>query len=167
MARLETDRLLIRRLVLEDAPFILRLLNTPGFLEHIGDKGVRDLQQARAYLEDGPMKSWTEHGHGLSLVVLNATGEPLGLCGLLRRKPDQDVDLGYAFLPEFERQGYACEAAAGVLADARRVHGFPRILALVSPGNVRSIRLLEKLGFTRCPALDEEGTLYFEQVTRA
>ncbi|GLH68709.1 N-acetyltransferase [Geothrix rubra] len=147
MQPLETGRLLIRPLRLEDAPFILRLLNEPSFIEHIADKGVRTLDQARAYLEEGPLRSYALHGHGLLLVQHRETGSPMGMCGLIRRDSLPEVDLGYAFLPEFWGLGFAEEAARACLAWGRSALGLPAVLAIVSPGNAASIRLLGKLQF--------------------
>ncbi len=145
---LETGRLRLRRLAEADAPFILRLLNEPSFLENIGDKQVRTLEQAKAYLEGGPLKSYAVHGHGLNRVELKDGGEPIGICGLIKRDQFVDVDLGYALLPEFGGKGYITEAAAAVLDQGRRDLGFTRFIAIVSPANARSIRVLDKLGFT-------------------
>ena len=147
MSPMDTARLQIRPFTLEDAPFILRLLNEPSFHLHIGDKGVRDLEGARGYLTGGPLASYARHGHGLLAVVLKATGEPIGMCGLLKRDTLTQPDLGYAFLPEFWSQGYAREAAEAMLNHGHSHLGFPTILAVVSQGNAASIRLLEKLGF--------------------
>ena len=144
---LETDRLRLRYLAEADAPFILRLLNEPSFLENIGDKQVRTLEQAIAYLQGGPLKSYATHGHGLNRVELKASGEPIGICGLIKRDQFADVDLGYALLPEFEGHGYITEAAAATLDQGRRDLAFTRFIAIVSPANARSIRVLEKLGF--------------------
>ena len=140
---LETSRLRLRPFTAEDAPFALRLLNEPSFLEHIGDKGVRTMEDARHYLETGPMLSYEVHGHGLLAVELKETGQAIGMCGLLKRPNLDDADLGYAFLPEAWGRGYALEAAQAVLADAQRA----RVLAIVSQGNAASKRLLGKLGF--------------------
>jgi len=144
----ETDRLVIRRFAPSDAGFVLRLLNEPSFLENIGDKGVRTLEQAERYLLDGPIRSYARHGHGLYLVALKGTLEAIGMCGLLKRDRFPDVDLGYAFLPAHWSSGYAHEAASEILRAEDGEDGFPRILAFVSPGNAPSIRLLELLGFS-------------------
>ena len=130
----------------DDAPFMLRLLNDPSFIQHIGDRGVRDVDAARTYLANGVIASHEKHGYGLDLVVLKATGEPVGICGLVRRDYLDDPDIGFAFLPEHAGLGYAFESAAAVLANARSALGLPRVLAIVSPDNARSIRLLEKIG---------------------
>ena len=144
---METDRLVLRRFTPEDAGFVLRLLNEPSFIQNIGDKGVRTLEQAVRYLADGPIESYARNGHGLNLVSLKDSLQPIGMCGLLKRNGLLDVDLGYAFLPEFFSRGYAYEAAAAIV---RSCGGFPhlrRIVAFVSLGNAASIRVLHKLGF--------------------
>jgi [ribosomal protein S5]-alanine N-acetyltransferase len=144
-----TNRLIIRPLTLEDGPFILRLLNEPSFIENIGDKGVRTLTQAEDYLTQGPLASYAAHGHGLWLVQHRETGAPMGMCGLIRRDTLPEVDLGYAFVPEFWGLGYAREAAEACIACGRDTFGLRGLLAIVSPGNVSSIRLLLALGFQR------------------
>ena len=148
MTPLVTDRLSLDPCTPEDAPFILRLLNEPSFLEYIGDKGVRSLEDAEEHVRSGPMASYARHGHGLQKVSLRATGELLGMAGLLKRDHLPDADLGFAFLPEATGHGYAFEAGVAVLAHARRELGHSRTLAIVYPANTRSIRLLERLGFT-------------------
>jgi RimJ/RimL family protein N-acetyltransferase len=147
MCVLTTARLTLRRLTLEDGGFVRRLLNEPSFIRYIGDRRVRSEEDARRYIREGPMASYSRHGFGLYLVELKELGTPAGICGLLKREELEDIDVGFAFLPDFWRQGYAFEAATAVLADAAR-RGFTRVLAIVSPENAASIRLLGKLGFT-------------------
>ena len=145
---LETPRLTIRPLSFDDAPFILELLNTPGFLSQIGDRGVRTLDEAQRYIESGPMMaSYRQHGFGLSAVVRRDSNAAIGLCGLLKRDTLADIDIGYAFLPAAFRQGYAAEACAVVLADAWTRLALCRVVAIVSVGNAASMRVLDKLGF--------------------
>jgi [ribosomal protein S5]-alanine N-acetyltransferase len=143
---LETNRLVLRQFTTGDAHFVLRLLNEPSFVENIGDRGVRTLEQAERYLMDGPIESYRRHGHGLWLVALKETLQPIGMCGLLKREQLADVDLGYAFVPEFWSCGYAHESARAVL-DRAASRKMQRIVAIVSPGNVASISLLKKLSF--------------------
>ena len=111
----ETQRLLIRRLDATDAPFILRLLNEPSFLQNIGDRGVRSLDDARTYLAKGPLASYAQHGFGLFHVSLKAGGDAIGMCGLLKRDWLDAPDVGFAFLPEFWSKGYAPESSVGVI----------------------------------------------------
>jgi RimJ/RimL family protein N-acetyltransferase len=146
-AVIETARLRLRHmLVPDDIAFVVELLNEPGFLQYIGDKGVRTDEDARRYIENGPRASYARFGFGLYTVVLKTSGEPAGICGLVKRDSLNDVDVGYAFLPQFRRAGYAIEAAAAVVRHGLDVLRLPRIVALTDPANERSIRLLEKLG---------------------
>ena len=144
---LRTARLQLRELAPRDAPFILVLLNEPSFIQNIGDRGVRSLADAHDYLVNGPIASYTRHGFGLYLVELAATEEPIGICGILQREALPDPDLGFAFLPAYWGRGFAFEAAAAVRTYARSELGVGRLLAITSPRNDASIRLLEKLGF--------------------
>jgi RimJ/RimL family protein N-acetyltransferase len=151
---LATERLRLRRLILDDAPFILRLVNEPSWLEFIGDKGVRNEDDARAYLAQGPLDMYARLGFGLYLVELKNGGTPIGICGLIKREALADVDIGFAYLPEFQRRGYALEAARAVLTHARNDYALKRIVAITSPRNRSSIRLLAKLGMTLEQELD-------------
>jgi ribosomal-protein-alanine N-acetyltransferase len=144
---LETDRLRLRRLSPGDAEFVLRLLNEPSFIQNIGDRGVRNADDARAYILNGPVASYEKHGFGLWLVETKEACEPVGICGLLKRDALEDVDLGYALVPEHWSKGYAMESASAVMAYAREKLGLGRVLAIVDAGNQSSIRLLEKIGF--------------------
>ncbi len=143
---LETDRLVLRRLTLNDAPFIVELLNEPSFLRFIGDRGVKTLQDARQYLLKGPIASYRQFGFGLNLVFLKASGDPIGMCGLLKRETLEDPDVGFAFRPGYWRKGYAFESASAVLDHGRSTFGLKRIVAITSPDNVASIKVLERAG---------------------
>lgn len=142
-----SHRLSLRQFTPEDAPFILSLLNDPAFLHFIGDKGVRNLDDARNYLTNSPIASYQRHGFGLYLVELKDFQTPIGMCGLLKRDALEHVDLGFAFMPDYRRQGYGCEAASAVLSYARNDLKLGDILAITNPDNVGSIKLLERLGF--------------------
>lgn len=152
----ETERLILRHLALSDAEFILRLVNEPSWLEFIGDKGVRNLADAGDYLRKGPLDMYARHGFGLFRVEVEQTGEVIGLCGLLKRDSLPDADIGFAFLPQFWGKGYAHEAATAVLDLAQRAFGLKRILAITTPSNRASMRVLEKIG------LQFEGMIAFD-----
>ena len=143
----ETERLSLRQFTIDDAQFILTLLNEPSFLRYIGDKQVRNLEDARQYILNGPVASYERNGFGLYLVTLRESHTPIGMCGLLKREELPDPDIGFAFLPAFWNKGFAFEAAAAVLHDARERLRLQRILAITSLDNDASIRLLERLGF--------------------
>ncbi len=156
---IQSERLTLRELRADDASFILELVNDPAWLRHIGDKGVRTLDDARAYIANGPAASHARHGFGLDLVELKTDATPIGLCGLIKRDTLPDVDIGYAFLPQFRGAGYATEAVAAVIEHAKESLGLPRLAAIVSPDNHASIRVLEKLGlrFERMVQMSEGG----------
>ena len=147
MTLLRTDRLILRRVTSADAPFIKALVNDPDWLRYIGDRGVRTLEDARAYVRNGPARMYETYGFGLYAVERRSDGAVMGLCGLIKRDTLPEFDLGFAFLPAHRGQGYAREAAAMVLAEARDAFGLSRVLAITSLDNERSMALLESLGF--------------------
>ena len=148
LPELETPRLTLRRLQFDDAPFLVELLNEPSFIENIGDKGVRSVEDAHRYLREGPLAMYEKFGYGLWHVSRRVDGLPMGMCGLLRRDILPDTDVGYAFLPEFWGQGYAFEAADATLRHGAGKFGLKRVIGVVSEGNTASIRVLEKLGMS-------------------
>ncbi|MGA2778381.1 MAG: GNAT family N-acetyltransferase [Steroidobacteraceae bacterium] len=156
MNLIETQRLSLRRLGPHDASFMLELLNQPTFIQYIGDKGVRNLADARDYLEKGPIASYQRHGFGLYLTSLLGSGTPIGICGLVKRDGLPDVDVGFALMPQYAGFGYATESAAAVLAYGRREFRLERIVGITSLDNHGSIAVLEKIGlrFERIVRLD-------------
>ncbi|HEX4948060.1 MAG TPA: GNAT family N-acetyltransferase [Blastocatellia bacterium] len=165
MKILETQRLRLRQFTTDDAAFIFVLLNDPAFLQNIGDKGVRSVADARDYLANGPLASYAEFGFGLWAVETKESAVLLGMCGLLKRETLEDVDIGFAFLPQFRGQGYAVEAALAVRDYARDVLQLPRLVAITLPTNHGSMRVLEQIGMqfekrVRLTADAEELLLY-------
>lgn len=158
MIVIRTDRLVLRQLDLQDAEFILELLNEAQFLRFIGDKGVRTPDDARAYILKGPRDSYERNGFGLYAACL-LDGTPAGICGLVRREGLADVDVGFAFLARHCAQGYAVESASAVLVHARQVLRLQRIVAITSPENFGSIAVLERIGlkFERMVRLAEHS----------
>jgi RimJ/RimL family protein N-acetyltransferase len=156
---LQTQRLVLRQFSNDDAEFVLKLLNEPSFLRYIGDKGVRNLDDAREYIANGPVASYERNGFGLYLVEMKEAGSPIGMCGLIKRDGLPDPDIGFAFLPDYWSRGYAVEAAAAVMTYAREIFQLNRILAITSLDNESSGRLLEKIGlqFERTIKLSEDG----------
>ena len=146
---LDTPRLALDRFQPADAPFVLALLNDPGWLRYIGDRGIRTEDAAREYIVNGPMAMYAREGFGLWKTSLRDTGEPIGMAGLIKRPTLDDVDLGFAFLPAYRKHGYAREAASACIGYAREVLKLPRLVAIVSPDNAASLRLLCALGFAR------------------
>ncbi len=146
MKVLETERLVLRTLAGDDALFYLELVNSPDFIANIGDRGLRTLEAAREAIEQGPMVMQQTRGHSIYLVQLKADGRAIGMSGLIKRDTLDDVDLGYAFLPEASGHGYASEAAFAVVDYARNKIGLKRLVAITTPGNEASERVLAKVG---------------------
>jgi RimJ/RimL family protein N-acetyltransferase len=160
MYLLQTSRLRLRKIDDSDAPFIFILLNDPDFLRNIGDRGVHREEDAHRYIANGPQAMYRQHGFGLYLVELE-DGTAIGTCGLIKRDGLEDVDIGFAFLPAYRGRGYAQEAAQAVMDYGREKLGLRRILAIVTPANGSSIRLLGKIGLSQegrvtLPGGDEE-----------
>ena len=149
MIVLETERLRLRHLDPNtDTEFILRLVNEPPFLHYIGDKDVRTLADARQYITDGPQKSYDINGYGLYKVELKSDGAAIGMCGLVKRDTLPDADIGFAFLEGYWGEGYAYESAAAVMRYAREKLSIRRVLAITTPDNVASGKLLNKIGLS-------------------
>ena len=146
MKIIETERLILRQLTEDDAAFIFELLNEPSWIQNIGDRHIRTLDDARAYIRNGPIASYARNGFGLYLVLLKETNESIGMCGLIKRDGLDDVDIGYALLPRFWSKGFAIEAAQATKLYAKDVIDLKKIVAIVDPANEGSIRVLEKLG---------------------
>ncbi|HEX8250471.1 MAG TPA: GNAT family N-acetyltransferase [Pyrinomonadaceae bacterium] len=161
MKIIETERLSLRRITDEDAEFIFELVNEPGWIQNIGDRNVRTIDDARRYIADKLAASYERFGFGLYLVELKESGAAAGMCGLVKRDSLEDVDIGFAFLERFWSKGYAFESASAVLDYAQNALGLKRIVAIVSPGNHGSVKVLEKINLQfermiKMPGDDEE-----------
>ena len=162
---LETERLRLREFTLNDTHFIIELLNSPGWIQYIGERNVKTEEQAIAYLQNGPLKSYAENGYGLSMVEIKEDATPVGMCGILNRDTLETPDIGFAFLPAYNGKGYGFEIASATLAHAQTAWGIPKISAITLPANRRSIQLLEKIGLQLVrrfsfPDKEEELLLY-------
>ena len=161
----ETERLSLREAAEDDAAFILELLNSPGFLENIGDRGVRTQADAGAYVADRMLASYRSHGFGMWVTALRNGGALVGLAGLVKRDGLDVPDVGYAFLPSAWGQGYAQEAAGAVVRHAVEVLRVPRLAAITTLENFASMAVLRKVGFTyqgviQLPGIERESTYF-------
>lgn len=162
---LETERLWLRRVTLDDAGFMLAIWNDPAFMRNVADRGIRTVQQAEAALMEGTFKLYEQHGYGPYCMAQKVGGTLVGICGLFRRENLDDPDIGFAVLPEYCGLGLAGEAATAVVAHARDDLGIEYLTAIVSPENTASIGLIEKLGLTfdrgiTMPGEQKEISLY-------
>ncbi len=163
---LETERLVLREMdAAHDAAFMLELLNEPAFLRYVADRGVRTTGAAAAYITEKILPSYEKLGFGFYVVELKESGEPVGICGLVKRDTLDDVDIGFSTAARYERRGYAREAASALLEHGRTVHGLARIVGITAPDNHASARLLEKLGLrfermVQVPGFGSESRLF-------
>ena len=157
MQPIETERLTLRELDKAcDSAFVLELLNSPKFLQYIGDRNVRSADEAADFIDNKYAASYREHGYGLYAVDLKKNGTPVGICGFVRRDTLPGPDIGFAFLPQFEGQGYGLESAEAVMRYGREKLGFTDVYAITTLDNDASGRLLEKLGFTLQETIDRD-----------
>jgi len=155
---IETERLFIRQLDLSDATFMLELVNTPAWLQYIGDRNLHSIEDAERYLTNGVLKSYADNGFGGWLVVLKESGLSVGMCGLFQRAYLPAPDLGFAFLPDQAGKGYAYEAATATLAYIKQQFNYlDTLYAITIPENSRSVRLLEKCHFKCISTLKPPG----------
>ncbi|MBC3812987.1 GNAT family N-acetyltransferase [Undibacterium aquatile] len=160
-----TDRLVIRLFETSDAAFVLELLNDPSWIKNIGDRGIRNLDQARDWILAKPLESQSRCGFSFYVVTLKDSHVAIGICGLIKRETLRDVDIGYAFLPRYSGQGYAIEAARATMRHAEQDLGLTKLAAITSPDNVKSNSLLKKMGFVLeevlvLPGEERETNLY-------
>ena len=165
---LETERLRLREFTLNDAAFIVELVNSEGWLKNIGDRNIKTNDKAKEYLQNGPLKSYAENGFGLSMVELKSDGTPVGMCGIIKRVALEHADIGFAFLPQYMGKGYAYEIASATLLFAKNDLQLPVICAITIPANEPSIKLLQKIGLKfekmfSFPGTEEELMLFSNQ----
>ena len=162
---IETERLTLRLLTSDDAPFTLQLLNDPAWLRFIGDRGVRTVEDAKKYIWTGPVAMYERLGFGLYMTERKSDRVPMGICGLIQRDGLADIDIGFAFLPQFRGCGYGYEAALATMACGKNTLRLKRIVGITSPDNLSSITLLEKIGLkyecmVRFPKSDDDTMLF-------
>lgn len=157
MWSLESERLYIQQLSFVDAPFILELLNTEGWLKHIGDRGVKTVKDAEGYISSGPQEGYKKMGHGLMLLREKYSNQSVGICGLLQRDYLDHPDIGYALLPAFEKKGFVSEACRSIIDWHKEHSGIRSVCAIVNQDNERSIKLLINLDFVFTEVINRDG----------
>jgi len=154
---LETERLVLRWFDIKDAPFILELVNDPAWIQFIGDKRIKNLEDAKKYILNGPVDMYNKMGFGLYLVERKEDLTPLGMCGLIKRDTLEDVDIGFAFLEKFRSKGYGFESASAVIDYGVQKLGLKRIVAITTIDNINSGKLLEKVGLQFEEIISDSG----------
>ena len=164
----KTSRLIISKVTLKDAPFFLELMNSPNWIEYIGDRNVKTVKEAEDYLKKGILKSYTALGYGFYKVVLKSNpSATIGICGLIKREELEIPDLGFAMLPQYEGKGYGYESSVAVLEEAKNKYVITEVGAITLELNINSIKLLEKLDFSFEKKIktfdDDQELLFFEK----
>lgn len=154
----ETERLLLRPTAEADAEFVFRLMNTPKWLQYIGDRNIGSLDDARVYIQNRMLPQLQRLGFSNYTVVRKSDGQKLGSCGLYDREGVEGIDIGFAFFPEFEGQGYGFEAASRIKQAAFGEFGLGLLSAITNKDNMASQKLLEKLGLKRVGAITLPGS---------
>ncbi len=146
MKVLETERLLIRHIHLGDAQFVIDLLNSRGWLDNIGDRNVKTIADAERYMRKKMIPDYEKSGFGMYGVESKSEEKLIGFSGLVDRPGLEGIDLGFAFLEEYQGMGFAFEANKAIVAHAKDL-GVKLLKAITLPSNISSRNLLEKLGF--------------------
>ncbi len=166
MKQFETERLTLRQMDISDAVFLVNVMNTPKWLKFIGDRNVHSEEDGVKYITDRVLSQYERLGYSNFTVIRKSDGAKVGVCGLYDRPGLEGIDIGFAFLPEYEGMGYGFEAASKIKDAAFNVFEIPKLCAITSKENVASQRLLEKIGLKPMGAIvlpgEEEEVLYYE-----
>lgn len=146
MSIISTSRLELREICEDDAPFILELLNTPSWLKFIGDRNLHSIEDAKKYIINRLIPSYRIFGFGFYLTKLTENNTSIGICGIVKRDFLEHIDIGFAFLPQYEGKGYGYESASAVMEYAQKTLEITTIAGITNSNNKSSIALLEKLG---------------------
>ncbi|WP_298493103.1 GNAT family N-acetyltransferase [uncultured Algibacter sp.] len=162
----ETNRLFISKFTLKDASFFLELVNSPNWIKYIGDRKTKTIKDAEERIKTGHLKSYKTSGFGFYKLLLKAeNNKAIGTCGLIKRDALDEVDIGFAMLPDYEGIGIGYEASIAVMKLAKQTFKLKKLVAITNPDNNKSIKLVEKLGFTYQnkvkPFEDDEELLLF------
>ncbi|MGL6039376.1 MAG: GNAT family N-acetyltransferase [Soonwooa sp.] len=163
----ETERLILKPTDLEDVDFIFELMNTPKWIEYIGDRNIKTQNDAKQYIIDRHLPNFEKNGFGSYTLILKENGSKIGSSGLFKRESLEVVDIGFAFLPEYEGKAYGYESSKKILEAAKNEFGLKKISAITLPSNIASQKLIEKLGLryqkmVKPFAEDDEELMYYE-----
>ena len=163
---LETERLILQPVKMEDAEFILELYNSPNFIKFIGDRNLRTVEDAENYIKEKFLPHVEKHGFGSYVIVTKSDTKKIGNVGIYVRDGLDAPDIGFSFLPEFERKGYGFEASKKLMEIAFSEFGLKKISAITTKENIASQKLIEKLGLKYLKIVqlpdDPEDLLYYE-----
>lgn len=161
-----TKRLHVRPITTEDAPFILKLMNTPKWIQFIGDRKVKTVEDAEIYIKEKALTQFEKYGYGNNIIIRKEDDIALGTCGIHHRENKKIPDIGFALLPQYEGKGYAFEAASELTHVAQQDYGLTELSGYTLEENAASRKLLERLGFSlrgvgNLPNSDDELLHYY------
>jgi len=164
----ESERLLIRPTLEQDAELIYQLMNTPKFIKYVGDREINSIEDAEKYIQIKMLPQLNTLGYSSYSLITKADGAKIGTCGLYNRDGVDGIDIGFGLLPQYEGLGYAYESAHRLIKAAFEEFEIEEIKAITSKENISSQRLLEKLGLemagtTKLPNEDHEILLYIKK----
>lgn len=158
---IESSRLTLHQITPDDASFIQQLVNTPGWLQFIGDRNVSDISSAKSFIQTWAIERYQKYGYGPYKVILKEQRKTIGVCGLFKRDYLEHPDLGFAFLPEYIGKGFAKESSLAVIEYARQLNQ-KLLYAITDIDNEASQQLIRVLGFSISPSIKREGAVVFE-----
>ena len=150
--QLETTRLRLRLFTHDDLPIMFELNSDPEVIKY-ADTPARDMEEVRQRLEQGPLFDYEKYGYGRFAVELKETGKVIGFCGI-KYLPEIDLpEVGYRYLKEYWGRGIGTEAAKACVEFARQDLKITKLVALIIPENIASIKVAEKLGMSKGPLI--------------
>lgn len=166
MKEYRTERLILRPTSIDDAEMMLQLLNSPKYIQNIGDRGVRTREDAMRYIQERFEPHYNKHGFGSFTLIKKNTSEKIGTCGLYVRPGLEVPDIGFALFEDFENQGYGYESASHLIEKLSKDFHLEKVSAITSKTNLPSQKLIQKLGlrFKKRVVLpnEDEELLYYE-----
>ncbi|WP_299333462.1 GNAT family N-acetyltransferase [uncultured Psychroserpens sp.] len=145
----ETNRLILSKITVDDAPMILELMNSPDWLKYIGDRNIKTVEDAANYIQNNQLKCYELYDYGYYKIQVKSENlKAIGTTGLLKREQLEHVDIGFSILPDYHGKGYGYEAASEIIKLAKTTFNIKTLCAITLPINKPSINLLEKLGLS-------------------
>lgn len=152
-SRLVTERLVLRLFTPDDVQAMYDLNSDPEVIKYAEAAPVRDLHEAREKLESGPLLDYEKYGYGRFAVEDRETGKVIGFCGIKYIPEIGLPEIGYRLVRSYWGRGLCTEAARACVDYARLDLKIGKLVALIMPENIASIRVAEKLGMTKGPLI--------------
>jgi len=146
--KIETERLILREFLTEDAEAVLAFSSSDEVNTYTGDKSIHSIEEIRSIITDVWFSDYGTHGYGRWAVIYKPDNKLIGFAGLKYLPELDETDIGYRFLPEYWGKGIASEAAREVLQYGFETLQLKRVIGIAAPENIGSWKVLEKIGLT-------------------